>query len=189
MAVSYQQVDGGWAGNGNVLCSTATNFAAPRTDTLATTGGTPGTTTTSTGISSSGANSVNVQVKCSVASGTTWSAGTWTWRFNVTVANMNITLTDVYICRVNSFGGNQATIGSSTGLSVSMGTTGVKSGNITGSSQTPLAGDNVIIIFQFLNGAMSNQFFSVINDQIIDAPFTVVTRVPRPTSIGHPFIF
>lgn len=127
--------------------------------------------------------------KCTVNSGVSWNAGTWTWRLNVTSSNMFITLERVYICRVNSSDTNQATIGSATGLGLSLGSTGVLSGNITGSAQTPSAGDYVGIFFVVSNSNMNNQQISYTPDQVINSPFTTTDRTPRPTSIGHPFIF
>ena len=54
-----------------------------------------------------------------------------------------------------------------------MGTTGVKSGNITGAAQTPSAGDYVNVVFVFSNGAsMSTATFSFTSDQLINSPFT-----------------
>ena len=84
---------------------------------------------------------------------------------------MNITLTAVYICRVNSSNVSQATIGSSTGLTTVM-NGAVYSGNVTGTAQTPSAGDYVNIVFVFTNGAMSTQTFNITANQLIDTPFT-----------------
>lgn len=154
----------------------------------ATEGGTPNSSGNGLVIIASDTNDWCVKYTCIISAATTWNAGTWTWRLNVTTANMNVTLISVFICRVNSSGTNQATIGSSTGLSVSMGSTGVKSGTISGSAQSPGVGDVVVVMFCFSNGAMSNQNWNVAPDQNIDSPFTAITRQPRPTSIGHPFI-
>lgn len=101
----------------------------------------------------------------------TWSAGTWTVRLNVTTANMNLTWTDVYICRTSSGCFNSATIGSATGLAKSLGSTGVLSQAVTGAAQTPSAGDKVMIAFVFSNAAMSTQTFNYTPNQLIDSPF------------------
>lgn len=93
---------------------------------------------------------------------------------------MNLTITEIHICRVDSSCVNQATLGSATGLSISLGSTGVKSQNVTqGSSASPSVGDLVLIVFVGSNGAMSDQNINISPDQNIDSPFTAVTA-PSP---------
>lgn len=121
--------------------------------------------------------------KCVVGAGVSWDAGTWTTRINITTANMNITATAVYICRVDSSGNNQATIGSATGLSISFGSTGVKSQDVTGSGQTPSVGDVVWVVYELTNGAMSAQAFSHTPTQLIDSPFTLSVDSPANRNI------
>lgn len=113
-----------------------------------------------------------VEVKWVPTNGTNWNAGTWTWRLNVCGADANVTISSVYICRVNSADVSQATIGSSTGLSISCGSVGVLSGTVTGLAQTPSAGDYVVVIFGMTNSSMSSAGPQILGDQTIDTPFT-----------------
>jgi hypothetical protein len=83
---------------------------------------------------------------------------------------MNFTLREVYICRVNSSDVSQATIGSDTAVNTVLTSTGVRSGTISGSAQTPNSGDYVNIVFVFTNGAMTTQSIGVTHNQLIDTP-------------------
>jgi hypothetical protein len=141
---------------------------------IAADGGTPGTGTTSVQKTSSQDETAGDSHSYTIipAAGTSWDGGTWTVRVNVTTANMNLSITAIYICRVDSGCANQATIGSATGLSISLSSTGVKSQTVTGSAQTPGVGDKVVVLIGIANGAMSTQSVVFTNDQNIDSPFT-----------------
>lgn len=184
--INYTQTDTAPSGSLGSFCSSRSgDDASIRT---ATNGGTAGTSALNVSSSSSASNTISFTVKVTIDSGTSWASGTWTWRLNVTTANMNITLNEVYICRVDSSDVSQATIGSATALGISCGATGVKSGTISGSAQTPNTGDYVRILFCFSSSAMSVQLTGITPNQNIDSPFTISGRIPRTTSIGHPFI-
>lgn len=169
MAINYTQTDS--AIIAGIYCSggasSANDIARTAVD-----GGTAGTGTPSVIATASGVSEALLNFEITPAGGTSWDAGTWTVRLNVTTANMNVTLVAIWICRVDSSGVNQATIGSATGLSISVGTTGVKSQTVTGSAQTPAAGDMVEVVFLFSNGAMSSSSLNIKPDQNIDSPFT-----------------
>lgn len=186
MPLNYAQTDTGTglSNNNNPWCASGSGVGGPLTggnvpvDTLATVGGTSGSTqqtrTVAAGTGTVGSTRcVYFVCKLSVNSGVVWNSGTWTWRINITTANMNLTITDVFICRVNSSNVSQATIGSTSGLSTSIGSTGVISGTISGSSQTPGVGDYVVLIIAFTNSSMSTQNFGVTPNQNIDTPFDI----------------
>lgn len=120
--------------------------------------------------------------KCVVDSGVSWDAGTWTVRMNVTTANMNLEIDRLWICRIDSSGNSQAQIGDSDTLSspISLASTGVKSQTVSGSAQSPSAGDVVWVLVRVNNGAMSTQSFTFTPDQLIDSPFNVAA-VPLAT--------
>lgn len=186
MAINFTQTDT-FTADTNTYCSGRTIRNNSMND--ATDGGSAGSTPISTSCFASDSLVVCNKFKCVVASGLTWASGTWTWRINITTANMNLTLEEVYICRVNSSDVNQATIGSVTALAVSLGSTGVKSGTISGSAQTPSVGDYVSVVFVYSNGAMSAQTFQYTPNQNIDSPFTTAPSTnllpfcisPQPT--------
>jgi hypothetical protein len=147
--------------------------------------GAAGTTTTTTVTCEKSTSSfVYLNFECPVPSGSTWASGTWTVSLNITAANSSITLKAIYICRVSSACASEATIGSITGLSVSLGSTGIISENISGSSQTPNSGDKVIVVFEFASSStMTAEAFafdhSTGNTEVV-SPFTA----PTSTSIN-----
>lgn len=147
-------------------------------------GGTAGTLGMSFRLAASAVGEAGLCLVCVPAAGTTWAAGTWTVRFNVTTANMNLTVTAVHICRANSSGTNQETIGSATGLSISLGTTGVKSQAVTGSAVTPAAGDLVTVVLVGDNGSMSAATASITRGQNIDSPFTGLNQYTLAAATG-----
>jgi hypothetical protein len=100
----------------------------------------------------------------------TWAAGTWVTRWNVSTANMNLVLEAVHICRLNSAGTSQATIGSATALGLSMGATGVITVNVTGTAQTFAAGDRVAIYMSVRNTTTMTQASGFTFNQSIATP-------------------
>jgi hypothetical protein len=142
--------------------------------------GTPGTAQQAATFPGQGSNLIGYLSGGPIDQYYNWNAGTYTWRLNVTGSNMNITLTEVHICRISSGGTNLATVGSATGLGISCSSTGVKSGTVTGTAQSHNPGDNIIFLFVFSNGSMSQQTLNITPDQIqntpIDAaPTTILT--------------
>ena len=181
MAITYAQTS---AAAGPFVtpkfCSSATLAAANSNSVICTDGGTLGSNVAGSTLNSSqtdtvfyGAGGGRALLELTVASGVIWSAGTWTVRLNVTTANMNLTLQKVAICRLNSANVNQEKIGEATGLAVGLGTTGVKSINVTGIATTPSVGDKVMILWSGDNSAMSTQAADITYNQNIDSPFSV----------------
>lgn len=101
---------------------------------------------------------------------TTWQSGTWTVRLNVTTAVSELNLIEVHVCRVNSSCGSLATVGSNTGLGISMSTTGVKTIEITGSEQSASDTDRIYIVFIFQAVNHTNPTFGFTPNQNIDTP-------------------
>lgn len=141
-------------------------------------GATAGTVAHSQALGASDTNVKTILFQIPVNAGVSWNAGTWTVRFNVTTANMNITVTEIYVCRQTTAGAD-FTIGSATGLSISCGATGVKSQAVTGAAQTPSVGDEVYVVIIASNGSMTAQSFSITPNQNIDSPFTEPDPDPR----------
>ena len=84
---------------------------------------------------------------------TSWPAGNWVVHLNVTAGSSSLTWKDTCIIRVNSSGAAQATVGSLTGQNISLGSAGVQSMTISGSTQTASATDRIVVV---VNIASSN---------------------------------
>lgn len=181
MAISYTQTADLIADFDNEVGCTGAIAADTNDAQVASDGGTPSTVNVPKSIGAS-VTGVVVRFGITPAAGTEWAAGTWTTRLNVVVGNMNLTITAIYICHLSSTWTNIATIGSATGLSIALTTTGVKSQDITGSAITPSAGDTVGIFYVIANGAMSVQSFEFDPDQIFTSPFNapVVAAGKKP---------
>jgi hypothetical protein len=191
MAISYTQTDDtgsfGCIASELLGCSGLSGASDLQSTDLraCTVGGTPGVGASFINIGSSQTNVVEKAFACDVASGVSWDAGTWTIRLNITASNMNLTWSQVYVCRINSTCVNQETIGSNTAVNISLSTTGVKSTTVSGSAVTPSAGDKVLIVLAFTNGAMSSQSAQYTPDQDIDSPFTASSDVSITSGLGQ----
>ena len=105
--------------------------------------------------------------------GTATYSGTCTMRLNITTANTNITWGSLYWCNDCALSGTLVT--STTGLAISLGTTGVKTASIevvlaTNFPCITLSSMSQLMI-QVSNSAMVNATFNWINDQIVTLPF------------------
>jgi hypothetical protein len=175
MAISLQQTDAAAIDGAMAACSGRS--AAQTTDNKqATQNGTAGTTspTITLAANSSNVRGVHFESANNEPNLTSWPAGNWTVRINVTSPNTNITWTECYICRVNSSGVSQATVGSLTGQSLSL-VSGVASMTISGSAQTANATDRVYILCVFSNSTGVQQSFNYKPNQLIDTPLTAAT--------------
>ena len=102
---------------------------------------------------------------------TDWSpGGDWTCRINISSGDSSVTLEEVYVCRVNSSGVSQETLGSATGLGLS--TTGSQpiSVSVTCSATTASTSDRIYVVWVFSNSQMHNtRSIDVVPDVMIDA--------------------
>jgi hypothetical protein len=174
MTVRYQQTDATSVCTYAVYCSglslntgAGTNHANLQTIF----GGTSGTGNFTMTMLASGTRLVSWMYELPITNNETWLTGIWTVRLNVITANSNVTWTDCFICRVDSSCTSQATIASASSLGIALSTTGVKSTTMTGTAQTPNAGDKVIVVLAFTNSVASLQSVGIIDDQFIDSPF------------------
>ena len=104
-----------------------------------------------------------------------WSAGTWTVPINITGANSNVTLKAVYVCRRTSGGSAVGTVGSNTGLSTALSSTGVISPTVTGSLSTGSASDVVYIVVEFTTPGTTRTFTFLPNQTILTPIQTALT--------------
>lgn len=196
MAINYAQTNTDSGLNAVSFCAGSSDGGS----TFIVCNGTLGSGTRSVSVTAS-ATLAHTLFQCVIVNpGTSWDAGTWTTRLNVTTANMNLTLTEIHICRMDSSHNNVSTIGSVTGLSISLGSTGVITQNVTGVAVgSPAVDDYVLVIYTFANGAMSSQTFTLTRNQNISSPFNTVTfagdevsnilRVLRPVVMfKEPFV-
>jgi hypothetical protein len=116
---------------------------------------------------------VAIFMGCVPAAGINWNAGTWTVRFNITSSNMFLTVIEIYICRQSSACTFVENLGSATGLSIGIGSTGVISQTVSTSAPSEVnTGDIVSICVVFQNTTMSDHSFTWLPNQNIDSPFT-----------------
>lgn len=113
---------------------------------------------------------------------TTWQAGTWITRLNVTTGQIAVTLEEVHICRVNSACVNQASVGSELLLGVNLSLPTIVTVNIDGSVQAAAVDDQIYIVWVFTNTAEIDRNIGITPDQTIDTPIDIAgaVLVPRP---------
>lgn len=178
MAADYQQTDSA-APAGAIQACSASAFDATPGARLCVLGGVAGSTPFNVGGGAFDSGNVESLIMWEInpAAGTTWGEGDWTVRINVSTAQASVTWSATYICRLNSSDVSQATIGSLTGQTTSMATTGVKTHTVAGAAQTPAAGDKVYIV-AVLTAAANNRQIGITPDQLISSPFTAPAPPP-----------
>ncbi len=124
-----------------------------------------------------------VYFECTPPSDTTWAAGNWTIRFNLTTSDADVTWDSLHICRIDDPGcSNQQTIASESSLGISLATTGVKSHTLAGAASTPSVDDRVMIILGISNSAISGTHtIGITPDQDISSPYTGGVALPEIT--------
>ena len=104
-----------------------------------------------------------------------WNAGAWTIRLNVTSNHPAIYWREAHVCRVNSAGVSQESIGSNLTIDQQMGSSGVKTAHVSGAaSPGALASDTVYIVCVFENlEPFTSNALGITPDQDIDTPLVV----------------
>ncbi len=136
----------------------------------ATINGTAGSGLNTFGLSNFQTNQVHYQIKVIIPSGTTWNAGTWTVRLDAELDGYT-DIKNIDICRVNSSGVSQATIGTLSMTEAGGAGRTVYTHSISGSSQSPSAGDYVVITYSFSYRAFSGSSNRIYPSQIINSPY------------------
>jgi hypothetical protein len=210
VAISYQQIDpttdtidfSNCSGNAIMTLASAWYTAA----------GYPSASTAGTTINTATVAASSTQVVLGtqiIQFGDTMTAGTWTFRLNVTTANNSLSITQVDLCYIDrGLGVLLRTVGRAS-VSVSLGTTGVKTITVTqtetvsahsmngmGTAATaaqaiPPSGDDsaymgraIAVIVSVHNSSASNQSFSYRLDQLIDTPFTAAINFQQTDTAG-----
>ena len=91
---------------------------------------------------------------------TNWQSGTWTVKIEIETGNTGATFHSIYVCRLNSSGVSQETLGSLTGLTEEV-TAGTHTFNISCSGTTAASSDNWYVVFVFNVGGHSDASFTV----------------------------
>lgn len=105
---------------------------------------------------------------------TTWEAGDWIVRLNVTTGSDRITWVATYVCRFDNVCGSLAVVGSLTGQSISCELTGVKQMTVSGAEQSANLSDEVYIVLIFANSfTHGERGIGFTPDQNIDTPIVL----------------
>lgn len=111
---------------------------------------------------------------------TSWASGNWVIRLNVNVGNSRLNWVGSHVCRFSQSCVSLATVGSLTGQSVSLKTTGVKTMTVPGVSQSSSVTDSIYIVLIIDNTlSIGSQTFEFIPDQVIDAPLSSGIAIAR----------
>lgn len=103
----------------------------------------------------------------------TWYAGNYVLRLNLTsnyASAGTCLINEIWICRLNSAGVSQATIGSLTGLNQTLDANGVITFTVAGAAQTPAVGDKIYIAVVAGNSDVGGHSGTWTFDQLIDTP-------------------
>ncbi len=99
----------------------------------------------------------------------TWIPGDYVIRFEVTAENMNVSLREVHVCRVDSSGGSPVTIGSNS-VNRALGTAQVETITIAGAEDTGAASDRLYIVLSFSASGHNPASVGLTPSQIVDTP-------------------
>lgn len=113
-----------------------------------------------------------------------WSAGPWSIPLNITTANANVTLKACYVCRRTSGGSAVGTVGSDTGLSTVISSTGVVTIPITGALSTGSASDVFYIVIEATTPGTNQSFAFLPNQTILTPILTAATSAAAGTLDG-----
>jgi hypothetical protein len=102
---------------------------------------------------------------------TSWPAGDWVVRYEVTTANTALDVEEVHVDRMNSGCTSQANVGNLTALNNSL-SAGVHSHTVSGAVQTAAATDTFHVIIGCQRDSHGAQTAGITPSQNIDAPFT-----------------
>ncbi len=122
-----------------------------------------------------GERAIHFESEANEPNATTWPAGFYTTRINVTTGNSNLDWETVHVCRVNSGGMSQATITSDSSLGISL-TAGVKFASLSPLFASGAAAtDRFYIVGGIIrSGGHGDQSATITNDQLLDTPFDAV---------------
>ena len=154
-------------------CSAGIGANAITSSKQATSGGTAGVTAVFVTQDAENARKDSIQFESAAGepNSTAWESGTWTVRIEITTANKNITGWGVVVCRRNSAGVPQESLGENLSAPGDFTTTGVKTATITGNAAVgEVATDQMGITIAPSNSTTMLQGFAYKPSQNIDTP-------------------
>lgn len=174
MAIILTETDTAGTCSVSNYCNSGLIVNSSTTAKKATSGGTAGTTAVSVTIDASGVGNSDLFVGFTSANNEpnncSWESGTWTFRIEITTANMNITSWDCMICRLTSGCVNAGTVVSEGFGTGDFSTTGVKSGTASGSAQAGASSTDLIFVALGAGAGTMTQTFGYKPSQNIDTP-------------------
>lgn len=178
MTTTHQCTDSGASITNAWWCSGLSNSLANILDKIALEGGAAGTNNVACTLGASAVNNVCAHYQVAFERYDA-APGNWTIRINVATANMNVTWESCYLCRVNASLVSQETLGSATGLAISCGSTGIKSATVSQAAPSALnAGDLLLAVCGFSNGAMSSSSFNLDASPTLTSPWGRMPAAP-----------
>ena len=175
MTLSLRQTDSAAVDGSSIMCNSAVLADTPGSR-QATDGGTPGSTPVSVTFAAQSVlrSTVMFESAAGEPNSTSWEAGDYVVRLNVTTAvTGNGQWRETHICRCNSSGVSQASVGSLTGQTTDITSTGVKTHTVSGAAQgSASATDRVYIVLVFVSTNKTPRTMSFTPDQLIDTPLT-----------------
>jgi len=154
-------------------CSLSLFINSTTSSKKATSGGTGGVTAVSItldGQASDNIDTIQFESAAGEPNSTAWESGTWTVRIEITTANMNINAWKAGVCRRNSAGVPQQSLGSAIGVG-DFTSTGVKTATVTGAASAGAsATDQMGITIAPFHGTAKTQTFAYKPSQNIDTP-------------------
>lgn len=115
---------------------------------------------------------------------TSWEAGTWTFRFEITTANMFLTWDRIACAAVRNGATSGQVFTTDTAVGIAIDTTGVKSKSETGSAVSADATDQIEALYGISNGSSMAQSYGYTPSQDIDTPVTqAVPGIVKPRTL------
>lgn len=158
---------------GKIAACTSLNDGNATIDRLCVNGGTAGTGTPQIKINNAPAAPGDRQVYFEMVPGVIdWATGDVVVRLNVVTAAGSLAVwTETHVCRINNGCTNQETLGTLTGQTTDITTTGVKTHTVPIIATTALTDDKLYIILVFdSDGAHGSTAMNITPNQLIDTP-------------------
>jgi hypothetical protein len=174
VATSYQQTDTA-AQDGSIAACSGATVGGTVANSKISVGGSPGTATPTIGLTGNQTRALAfMETAAGVPGLTSWPAGNYTYRLNLPNGSANALMVwdALYLCRLNSAGVNQGTVGSATGQNLSCANPGVLSMTVSGAAQASTnVGDVLYAVFVFKVVGVTGDNVQVKFDQLVDTPF------------------